>query len=247
MILAIETATRICSVALFDRSGTKGVLESDEENAHSRILHVLIDRLMRENGLQVQDLDAVAVSMGPGSYTGLRIGVSAAKGLCYAKDIPLIGVNTLESMAYGMKEYITGGSLAVSGEGTFTNNDLKAEKQLLFIPMIDARRMEVYSAVFDNELRPLRSAEAEIITEASFAQYKDYNLVLGGDGAEKCRAILTGGRFRFLPASFNTSARFMQKSALKALEEKRFEDTAYFEPFYLKDFIAGKPRVKGLE
>lgn len=287
MILAIETATRICSVALFDATGVKGVLESDEDNAHSRILHVLIDRLMKDLGVVLEDLSAVAVSKGPGSYTGLRIGVSAAKGLCYAKHLPLIAVNTLESMAFGMHEVLKsdlgggspiagmksgpviknskGESLAVaddkyperkSGAEAFEEdpNDkgLQREKgnfhdQVIYIPMIDARRMEVYSAIIDPDLKTVREAEAEIITADSFADYKNHKLIFGGDGAEKCKSILIGDNNYYLPNTFNTSARFMQNAALKALEEKRFENTAYFEPFYLKDFIAGKPRVKGLQ
>ncbi len=256
MILAIETATRICSVALFDASGVREVLESIEENSHSRVLHVLIDRLMKDQGIGLQDLSAVTVSKGPGSYTGLRIGVSAAKGLCYAKDIPLIGVNTLESMAFGMREVLIsdskGGSQIAGMPGGPVIKNPKGENpgldsNVCFIPMIDARRMEVYSAIFDTELKSIREAEAEVITTDSFAGYKDYKLIFGGDGAEKCKAILTGDNNYFLPDTFNTSARFMQLAALKALEEKRFENTAYFEPYYLKDFIAGKPRVKGLE
>jgi tRNA threonylcarbamoyladenosine biosynthesis protein TsaB len=244
MILAIETATRICSVALFDASGVIGVLESDEENAHSRILHVLIDRLMKDSKVELNDISAIAVSKGPGSYTGLRIGVSAAKGLCYAKNIPLIAINTLESLAYGMQEYISGGNQAINNRGDESINE---SEPLLFIPMIDARRMEVYSAIFDNNINLLRETEAEIITDSSFENYKDLKLIMAGDGAEKCKTVLTGSNHYFMPAAFNTSARFMQQSALKALNEKRFENTAYFEPFYLKDFIAGKPKVKGLE
>ncbi|HEX2975036.1 MAG TPA: tRNA (adenosine(37)-N6)-threonylcarbamoyltransferase complex dimerization subunit type 1 TsaB [Bacteroidales bacterium] len=261
MILAIETATRICSVALFDATGVKGVLESAEENAHSRILNVLIDRLMKDLGMELKELSAVAVSKGPGSYTGLRIGVSAAKGLCYAKDLPLIAVNTLESMAFGLREvvesYLKGGfPIAGMKQGVKIVNSKgeplpagedSAGQSILYVPMIDARRMEVYSAIFDQNTNIIRETEAEIIAADSFSNYKDRKLILGGDGAGKCKGILSGDNIYFLPETFNTSARFMQYAALKALEEKHFEDTAYFEPYYLKDFIAGKPKVKGLE
>jgi len=233
MILAIETATNVCSVALFMDNGVIGLLESDEHNAHSRILHVLIDRLFTETGTSLSQLTAVAVSKGPGSYTGLRIGVSAAKGFCYAKDIPLIGINTLECMAAGMKMH-----LADTGK-TIDNP--------LLIPMIDARRMEVYSAIYNTNLMALRETQAEIITPESFQTLRLTSpLVIAGDGADKCKNILPGENITYLD-DFQASAAWMLQPAIDAFMHQRFENTAYFEPFYLKDFIAGKPRVKGLE
>jgi len=227
MILAIETATGMCSVALFSDGQVIGLLESDEHNAHSRILHVLIDKLLTDAGITVSQLDAIAVSKGPGSYTGLRIGVSTAKGFCYAKDIPLIAVNTLESMAYGMRATIlTGGT---------------------FIPMIDAKRMEVYSAVYDAELALVKETSAEIITADSLATFKDYpHIYVAGDGAAKCKDILQQQTNITFLDGFEASARFLMEPTMNAFNAQRFENVAYFEPFYLKDFIAGKPRVKGL-
>lgn len=231
MILAIETATGVCSVALLRDGQVIGLLESGEHNAHSRILHVLIDRLLWECGTTLSDLKAVAVSKGPGSYTGLRIGVSAAKGFCYAKDIPLIGINTLECMAAGMKKSVL---------------QMELPANYLLVPMIDARRMEVYSAVFNPMGLSVRETEAEVITADSFADLRKTNtLILAGDGADKCRNLLTGDGIIYLD-NFTASARFMLEPAMKAFNEQRFENVAYFEPFYLKDFIAGKPRVKGL-
>lgn len=233
MILAIETATNVCSVALFRDNGIIGLLESDEHNAHSRILHVLIDRLFNETGTSLSQLTAVAVSKGPGSYTGLRIGVSAAKGFCYAKDIPLIAINTLECMAAGMK-------MNLAGSGKTIENPL-------LIPMIDARRMEVYSAIYNTNLVPIRETQAEIITPESFSNLRLTSpLVIAGDGANKCKNILPEEKIIYLN-DFQASAAWMLHPAIDAFRHQRFENTAYFEPFYLKDFIAGKPRVKGLE
>lgn len=228
MILAIETATRVCSVALFQNDRVVALRESTEENAHSRILHQLIDELLKECSININDIKAVAVSKGPGSYTGLRIGVSAAKGMCYAKDIPLISVNTLESMAYGIK------------------NTVPAEENSIIIPMIDARRMEVYTAIFDHELKQIKETAAEIIQPNTFKQYgESKKLYLGGDGAAKCKDVLTGSNIIILE-DFNASASHMLLPAMEAYRNNTFENTAYFEPFYLKDFIAGKPKVKGI-
>lgn len=240
MILAIETATQICSVALFHEDRIIGLLESGAHNAHSSILHVLIDRLFKENNIDISSIKAVAVSKGPGSYTGLRIGVSAAKGLCYAKNIPLIAINTLESMAAGMREKVKVQDLS-GGDNKLIIND-----QVLLVPMIDARRMEVYSAVYDMGLNEIRETQAEIITPDSFADLRNrHTLIISGDGADKCKDTLSGQNIHYLD-DFNASAAFMLHAAIKAFNNQRFENVAYFEPFYLKDFIAGKPRVKGL-
>lgn len=232
MILAIETATQICSVALFRNAEVIGLLESDEHNAHSRILHVLIDRLLKETGTVISDLSAIAVSKGPGSYTGLRIGVSTAKGFCYARDIPLIAINTLGNMAAGMNEI-------AQQRGLMAN--------YLLVPMIDARRMEVYLAVYNPEMGVERETKAEIITAESFADLrKTSTLILAGDGADKCKEFLAGNSITYLD-NFNASARYMLNPSIHAMKEQHFENVAYFEPFYLKDFIAGKPKVKGLD
>lgn len=232
LILSIETATAVCSVCLSDGDKILGLKETSEHNSHSRVVAVFIDELLKETGIDKQKLDAVAVSKGPGSFTGLRIGVSTAKGLCYALDIPLIAVETLEAMAFGMKKI------------PLTEN---RKHPVIYIPMIDARRMEVYTSIFNNKLERLKETSAEIITSGSFSDLQEANhLVLAGDGAEKCRKVLIHRNITIID-NFGTSASFLVEPANSLFEKGIFENTAYFEPFYLKDFIAGKPRVKGLE
>ncbi len=229
-ILHIETATQICSVALSENETIIAGKSSDEKNAHSRVLTVFIDELLKSNDLKPQDLDAIAVSMGPGSYTGLRIGVSTAKGLCYSLDKPLIAVSTLQAMAWGMSA--------------------KAGKQsagALFCPMIDARRMEVYAAIFDGSNEQVREILAEVIDENSFAeQLQTQPIYFAGDGAEKCKQLLSSNPNACFLDGFVPSAEFVAAIATEKFNEGNFEDVAYFEPFYLKDFIAGPPKVKGL-
>ena len=230
-ILHIETATQICSVALSENNSVIAIQSSDEKNAHSRVLTVFIDEMLKQNNFKPQDLDAIAVSMGPGSYTGLRIGVSTAKGLCFALDKPLIAISTLQAMAIGMTEKV-GSSFC----------------DALFCPMIDARRMEVYSAIFDQGNKQVREILAEIIDENSFSgQLQTNQMIFAGDGAEKCKAILSPNPNAHFLDHFVPSAEFMIKIANEKFKAGKFEDVAYFEPFYLKDFIAGPPKVKGLK
>jgi tRNA threonylcarbamoyladenosine biosynthesis protein TsaB len=229
-ILCIETATTICSVALASDGSILSERKSSEKNAHSAIITLFIDDILKEVGLEYTDIDAIAVSKGPGSYTGLRIGVSTAKGLCYALDVPLISVNTLQSMAKGMAD-----------------NLINVDSSTLFCPMIDARRMEVYSAIFDNNTREVRETKAEIIEPDSFAEYLiNHKMIFFGDGAPKCRDILTHPNAVFYD-DINPSAANMAEIAKEKFKGKQFENVAYFEPFYLKEFIAGIPRVKGLK
>jgi len=232
MILNIETATNVCSVCLSDGDKILGLRETRDHNSHSKVVAVFIEEILKETGTGRSKLDAVAVSMGPGSYTGLRIGVSTAKGLCYGLDIPLIGVGTLEAMTRGIKQLVP------------------AEKfnlPVLFVPMIDARRMEVYTALFDQNLTTVKAATAEIITGESFADLlPGHHLIIAGDGAGKCRSTLAHSNITYLD-DFETSSLYMAARASALYESGTFENTAYFEPFYLKDFIAGKPRVKGLQ
>jgi tRNA threonylcarbamoyladenosine biosynthesis protein TsaB len=228
LILCIETATPVCSVALAENNFLVRTRESTEKNAHSGMLTLLIQEMMKESGKQFSHLDAVAVSKGPGSYTGLRIGVSAAKGFCYALDIPLISVDTLQAMASGMSNKVT-------------------DKDSLFCPMIDARRMEVYCAMFDAENHQVRETKAEIIDKDSFAQYLDQHPVwFFGDGAAKCKNLITHLNSSF-EETFSASAKYMTSTAFNKFQASQFEDVAYFEPFYLKDFIPGIPKVKGLD
>ena len=177
--------------------------------------------------LKYTDLDAIAVSCGPGSYTGLRIGVSTAKGLCFALDKPLIANETLEAMAYGMasrSEYLIAGNT-------------------LLCPMIDARRMEVFTAVFNINGERIKETSAEIIDENSFSDLlKDKKMLFFGDGAEKCRAILGGNLNAIISAGFINSAVDLTPRALEKFRNKEFENVGYFEPYYLKDFIAGKSK-----
>lgn len=232
LILSIETATAVCSVCLSDGDKILGIKETSEHNSHSRVVAVFIDELLKETGVDKHKLDAVAVSKGPGSFTGLRIGVSTAKGLCYALDIPLIAVETLEAMAFGMKKLPL----------PKTN-----KLPVVYIPMIDARRMEVYVSIYNNKLELQKATSAEIITSESYCDLQEVNyLMLAGDGAEKCRSVLTHPNISIID-NFSASASYLVEPANQLFEKGKFENTAYFEPFYLKDFIAGKPRVKGLE
>jgi tRNA threonylcarbamoyladenosine biosynthesis protein TsaB len=217
LILNLETATRNCSVSLAKDGQTIAIKEfAGEGYTHAEKLHVFIDDLLREAGINYKSLNAIAVSMGPGSYTGLRIGVSAAKGLCYALNIPLIAIDTLEVL-----------SCAISAE----NGSI--------IPMIDARRMEAYTAVFSHSHSKIRNTEAEIITQKSFEEF-DGPLHLVGDGAAKCKEILTGDKFIYYDDVLFPSAKEMASLSFDKYKISDTVDVAYFEPYYLKDFIAGK-------
>lgn len=230
ILLHIETATPVCSVALTDNDRILAIRETSEKNSHSQVVTVFIDEMMKECGLQPAQLDAVAVSKGPGSYTGLRNGVSTAKGICWAVDKPMISVGTSEAMALGMRlKYTQPENLPI-----------------LFAPMIDARRMEVYTGLFDENLNNILPVYAAIIDENTFEEFiKDHIICFAGDGAEKCKAVLSHPNFRFMK-DFDASAAYMAPLAAEKFAAGNFEDVAYFEPYYLKDFIAGKPSVKGL-
>ena len=231
MILCLETATPVCSVALNDGCCTIALRETERQNAHSEKITNFIREVMEVAKIDYKQLDAVAVSQGPGSYTGLRIGVSTAKGICYAADLPLMAIDTLEAMANGMKMKL-GSQIA--------DNDL-------LIPMIDARRMEVYTSVFDAQLNRINDTAALVIDEHSFENLcRDHHLWLFGDGAPKLSKLFENHPDISIVEGFRPSAAYMLPLAEKALREQKFVDVAYFEPFYLKDFIAGKPHVKGL-
>ncbi|MFG4002549.1 tRNA (adenosine(37)-N6)-threonylcarbamoyltransferase complex dimerization subunit type 1 TsaB [Flavobacterium aquidurense] len=220
-ILNIETATKNCSVSIAKNGETIVCKEIAEEGySHAEKLHVFIEEVIAEAGITVQDLIAVAVSQGPGSYTGLRIGVSAAKGLCYALNIPLIAVDTLQTLA----------SQANVSDGKI-------------IPMIDARRMEVYSEIFTADLEIERPIEAEVITEDSFKDYTE-TLYFVGDCAEKCKAVLTKENFVFLEEIKYPSAAAMSKISYNKYQKSDTVDVAYFEPYYLKDFMMAPPSKK---
>lgn len=224
LILLIETATASCSVALTENHNIIALREINQRNVHAEVITVYINDLFIESGKTINQLDAIAVSSGPGSYTGLRIGVSTAKGLCFALDKPLLAVDTLEAMAYGYK----------------TRGDIKTEDDTLLCPMIDARRMEVYTAIFDQAGNAIKPTAAEIIDGHSFADLLSSNkIIFFGDGAEKCRETLGLNPNSYIDGDFVNSAQDIAALADKKLQNKQFEDVAYFEPYYLKDFIAG--------
>lgn len=231
MILCLETATPVCSVALNNGTDTLALRECKGQNAHSEKITIFIDEILNEAGIKHSQLDAVAVSKGPGSYTGLRIGVSTAKGICYAAELPLMAIDTLHAMAYGMLE------------------KLGAEIQVgdLLVPMIDARRMEVYCAVFDTSLNSVKGTEALVVDEHSFDELlQEHRLWLFGDGAPKLHGLFDAVDHIHIIDDFTPSAAYMAALSDQALKADDFVDVAYFEPYYLKDFIAGKPHVKGL-
>lgn len=213
-ILNIETSTKNCSVSIAKDGETIICNEISEEGySHAERLHVFIEKSLQESGINFKDLVAIGVSQGPGSYTGLRIGVSAAKGLCYALGIPLIAVDTMKILA----------------------SQAKVDYGLI-IPMLDARRMEVYSAIFSFDLKNIRTIQAEIISESSFAEI-DQKIYFVGDCSEKCMSVLTKDNFVFLPEIKYPSARQMSAISYQKYNEANFADVAYFEPHYLKDFM----------
>lgn len=218
-ILNIETATDICSVAISQGGAIVFEKESKEGPSHATLLGVFVEEAIRFVCSQQIVLDAVAVSCGPGSYTGLRIGVSEAKGICYGLDIPLIGIKTPLIMAERVIE---------------TEN---IPENILLCPMIDARRMEVYSAIYDKSLNIVRDIDADIVDADTYKSYLDQSAVLFfGNGADKCKDTVVHANGGFLDDVY-PSARYMAKLAEQAFLQKDFVDVAYFEPFYLKDFV----------
>jgi len=238
LILCIETATDICSVALFRDENILGIKESAIRNVHSAMLTVFIDEIAKESLTTLKELDAIAVSMGPGSYTGLRIGVATAKGLCYALDKPLIAVPTLQAMAAGMNVVMTPPLHPSPSRGGAEEKSSRIPD--LICPMIDARRMEVYCAVYDLSFAEVAGTKAEIVNESSFSELlAKHCIVFAGDGADKCKQSLGNHENAKFMDGFQASARYMIGFAEKKIKEKQFENLAYFEPYYLKDFIAG--------
>ncbi len=215
-ILNLETATTNCSVSVSEGDAIVTLKENNAINySHAEQLHVFIKEALEKASLSFSELDAVAVSKGPGSYTGLRIGVSAAKGLCFSLDLPLISVPTLESMA----------------------RQVNVQERELIIPVLDARRMEVYSAIYNKDYTEIRETKAEIIDEKAFAEYITSNKVhIIGSGAEKCQELLKHSNFIF-DTSVVPSAKEMAVISHQKYQDGLFEDVAYFEPYYLKDFI----------
>ncbi|MCI7140793.1 tRNA (adenosine(37)-N6)-threonylcarbamoyltransferase complex dimerization subunit type 1 TsaB [Alistipes sp.] len=224
LILCIETGTDVCSVGIARDGELLSLRESDEGRDHARKVGVFVDELFRETGIAPDDLDAVAVGKGPGSYTGLRIGVSFAKGLCYGLQKPLLSVGSLDALVEVAREDYEAGILSV-----------EEWDRALLCPMVDARRMEVYAQIFDTEGRALNEVSAEVVDAQSFAPYRDQGrpFVIFGSGARKCADVLSGATL----VEVAPSARGLVRLAQQAFDEGRTEDIAYFEPFYLKDFV----------
>lgn len=224
LILQIETATASCSVCLAENGETLTVKELSERNVHASSLTLFIADVLKDANRSIDELDAIAVSMGPGSYTGLRIGVSTVKGMCYALGVPLIAIGTLEAMAAGMlKRYAEGA-------------------EFLLCPMIDARRMEVYTSVYTRNLDKISAVEAKIIDQHSFEDLLSENRILFfGDGAGKCRETLGFNVNAVFIPDFVNSASDFSLLAFEKYQQEQFEDVAYFEPYYLKDFLPTNP------
>jgi len=233
LILSLETSTKVCSVCLSNNDTIIAKKELFEANSHASHLTVFIEDLFKElKDIDLKDIDAVAVSSGPGSYTGLRIGVSVAKGICYAINKPLIAITSLECLAQ-----------AALNHPELKEIDLN---NVLYCPMIDARRMEVYTALFNSKMELHKSISAEIIDETSFSELlQKHPIVFLGDGAEKCKETITHENAIFLD-KLAPLASNMVKIAHEKFNNKAFEDVAYFEPFYLKDFVATTPKKKVL-
>jgi len=231
LILNLETATTVCSVSLANDGVLLSLKEQNGDYSHAENLTLFIENVLEQANVKLSDIDAIAVSKGPGSYTGLRIGVSVAKGLCYALNKPLISVSTLKHISLSVSENL-------KSQGVDVNS--------FFCPMLDARRMEVYCAFFDslnNEIKPIA---AEIIDEHSFQESLNKNAIyFFGDGAAKCKKELSVNKNAIFIDDVFPSAKNMISFSEQAFSNKEFEDVAYFEPYYLKDFVAGKKKSKG--
>ncbi len=227
-ILCLETSTEVCAVAL----SVHGIILEEREDKsgknHALQLTRFVEEVMKSTGLTFSQLDAIAVSGGPGSYTGLRIGVSTAKGLCYAAGLPLIAIPSLESMAHHI----------ISNTEKYS---VENPGNLLYCPMIDARRMEVYAAIYNNNMLKIRDIQADIIDHLSFLDFlQNQKILFFGNGAQKCKTTIQHPNALFLD-HISTSASYMATLAETALQTGNFVDVAYYEPFYLKDFVATIP------
>ena len=246
-IILIETSTALCSAALAEDGRIVAYKESTTPRAQASLTAPFVKQLLDGRGLGVRDCDAVCVSKGPGSYTGLRVGVSTAKGLCFGASIPLIAVGTLDTLVYQATEESCA-TTQVSQTGNTSQACPDSDRLLpsgcrYVVPMVDARRMEVYTAVFTPDGRQLTDTRPQVIEAGSFDGLLSEGPVLFiGDGAGKCREALAHPNAHFAQCCPKASA--MLRPAFAAWDARHFEDTAYFEPFYLKDFIATVPRKK---
>ncbi len=224
LILSIETSTTVCSVAITEGNNVLATQKLFLEKSHSNLLTIIIQDLLKACGLSLKEISAIAVSKGPGSYTGLRIGVSTAKGLAYSLDKPIVSVSTLKAMAHEVSQYNTEGSL--------------------FIPMLDARRMEVYTATYNDSLEPLNEVEALILDEESFRETLTHRKALfHGDGAAKFKPLIESNKNARFIEGLTPSAWAIGQLAFNKYQKEEFEDIAYFEPFYLKEFRATTPKA----
>lgn len=230
LILCIETGTDVCSVGIAENGELISLRESEEGRDHARKVGVFVDEILRENQIDPEDLDAVAVGKGPGSYTGLRIGVSFAKGLCYGLGKPLIAIGSLDALTEVAREDYEAGILSVEDW-----------EHAVLCPMVDARRMEVYTQLFDGTGRPLTEVSAEVVDAGSFAQWRHKTpFVIFGNGAAKCAEVLSDA----VLVPVTPSARGLARLAQAAYDAGDFADSAYFEPFYLKDFVVTTSRKR---
>ena len=230
ILLHIETATDVCSVALSRGAEVIGLKEEAGGNNHAKHLLPFVEEALKQGGCTIGNLDGVAVSIGPGSYTGLRIGVSTAKGIAYTAGIPVMAISTLEGIAQGAKQLWAETSL----------------EPVQIVPMIDARRMEVFTTRYDFEMNPLEEVTSKIVDENTFTELlSEQKVLFCGNGMPKCRELLSAfPNALFLDAPI--SAKNLLPAALRKWQNNDFEDVAYFEPFYLKEYVAAKPVVKGL-
>ena len=235
LILSIETGTDICSVALANDGELMALRESDEGRDHAKKVALFVDELLRETGVQPSDLDAIAVGKGPGSYTGLRIGVSFAKGLCYALNIPLIAVGSLNALTEVAREDYDAGILDIEEEDW---------SKARLCPMVDARRMEVYAAVYNESLEAVMPVGAYIVDENTFSEIlSQRKVIFCGNGAAKCREVINHPNAIFVDGVYPL-ATGMLALAERAFVRQQFSDVAYYEPFYLKEFVATTPKNK---
>ena len=220
IILTLDTSTKNCSVALFNGNKIIALKEQNSDGyTHAEQLTLFIEEVIKSANLLLKEIEAIAISKGPGSYTGLRIGTSTAKGLCYALDIPLISISTLKAMASLMaKNHVTD----------------------IYCPMIDARRMEVFAGMYDSENNEIREVDADVVDVNTYAEYLKNEVLFFGDGALKCTDIISNENANFI--EYYPSAKDIRTLAFQKYSNNDFEDVAYFEPFYLKDFVAGKKK-----
>lgn len=236
-IILIETSTALCSASLMQDGRIISYKESKEPKAHASLTAVFVDELLKENGIGIHDCSAVCISMGPGSYTGLRVGVSTAKGLCFGGNLPLIAVGTLDTLVW----QAIGSRTSGAPDGPGQENGTHEWKYI--IPVIDARRMEVYTAIFDAEGKQMSDTEPMIIDGTSFAgKLSEGPVLFVGDAAEKCSKAITHPNAHFMQCCPMASS--MAVPALKEYKAGNFRDTAYFEPFYLKEFVATVSKKK---